>query len=430
MLGAKVGNNTIIKVIAINLAFLIFAVGAAEMIAMQMEGKDDEENIVITAQDDELGWTAKKNFKFKHKTSEFSVLYWSNELGIHDEPIGDTPDTSKLRILALGDSHTAATGVSTDKTWPNVLERMLFEDVEAGTVYNSGIGGYSVGQELMMARRLIPLVKPQIVILGFSIATDFFDVAPPGRAGFTYGAGIGRVYFDLDPNGKLIEKRDMIGKEVGQATASQTNNITTLSRIKSALGYFALYRLLKRSKMAMWVATNFSFGDESLWPGLDTALKKKPSVDDQFRIDLATQILIQLADEVRAAGAVPVLVQIPYVAQVYDSVWDVSFGSQPDKYIRDGGTQKLSQIAKKAKMHFVDTTQVFIEKGGATDYAYHHKLDAHPNDEGQQVIAETVAASLQSLNLLKPQTPEAPDAQSGPKEQPEAPRPSESGKSE
>ena len=65
------GNNTTIKVIAINLAFLIFAVGAAEMIAMQMEGKDDEENIVITAQDDELGWTAKKTLSLNIKPANF-----------------------------------------------------------------------------------------------------------------------------------------------------------------------------------------------------------------------------------------------------------------------------------------------------------------------------------------------------------------------
>ena len=82
----------------------------------------------------------------------------------------------------------------------------LFPDKESGVVWNAGVIGYSVGQYLERFRRLSGLLKPTLVIVGFSMATDLYDLIPPERGGFVYGGDAARVYFDLGNDGELIEK--------------------------------------------------------------------------------------------------------------------------------------------------------------------------------------------------------------------------------
>ena len=134
---------------------------------------------------------------------------------MNDRPIEETVGRSALRVLALGDSHTYAVGVSQQEAWPNALEQMLFHgNLDAGTVYNSGVAGYSLGQYLVRYRTLRAALKPQVVVIGFSMATDLYDLVPPRLGGFVYGSEAGRLYFDLDDQGRLLEKRDLVGQRL------------------------------------------------------------------------------------------------------------------------------------------------------------------------------------------------------------------------
>ncbi|WP_163362900.1 hypothetical protein, partial [Klebsiella aerogenes] len=69
------------------------------------------------------------------------------------------------------------------------------------------VHGYSLDQYLVRFRRLAPIVKPRVVIIGFSAATDFYDVGRTRAGDFVYGSDIGRIYFSLDDKGELVEHR-------------------------------------------------------------------------------------------------------------------------------------------------------------------------------------------------------------------------------
>lgn len=67
----------------------------------------------------------------------------------------------KRAILAVGDSFTAGSEVTDQDTWPAQLEKLI-----GRRVINAGIGGYGVDQSVLNAERLLPVVKPELVLIG------------------------------------------------------------------------------------------------------------------------------------------------------------------------------------------------------------------------------------------------------------------------
>ena len=347
----------------------------------------------------ELGWvpTAGKSFV---TNPEFSAVFNVNSFGMNDRPVGESINTSRVKIIAVGDSHTFAAGVSQHEAWPNVLEENLFDgNVGAGTVYNLAVSGYSLGQYLLRIRSLQDVLKPQIVIIGFSMATDLYDLIPPNRGGFVSYKDYGRVFHDLDKNGDLIEIRNLAGKNL---TLSKRSKIRSPSLIFRGLaGKFAIYRRFNRSKLAFWIALNYQPEGQSLWPGMDTALKIRLSEDDAYRWRLAEKILKKIAVEAHQRSMEVVLVNIPYLAQVYDEVWYSSFGTKPEKYERWIAGRRLEKICKRIGIHYVDTTKGFVDEARRRSTWLHFKKNGHPTAEGHRLIAEIVAFALKKNVLLK-----------------------------
>jgi hypothetical protein len=264
------------------------------------------------------------------------------------------------------------------------------------TVYNGGVVGYSLGQYLLWMRELATVLEPQIVLVGFSMATDLYDLIPPRLGGFVYGHPWGRVYFDLDEAGQLVEMRDLVGSDV--PPRSEGSSLTR--HLRSLTSSFALSRRLKRSKLAMSLAARLSGGGVSLWPGMETALKRVPGDQEVYRWKLATALIEAIAREAQADGRRVVLVNIPYLAQVYDEVWESSFGALPETFDRFIGGRRLEEICSKAGIGYVDTTSAFVEETRRTGTWLHFPDDNHPTVAGQRLIADVVARYLRETDGL------------------------------
>jgi lysophospholipase L1-like esterase len=369
-----------------------FVVVGAELVARSMEPKTEGDQ-AVNIPDPDLGWIPKPG-QYSITTSEFKATASVNSHNMNDREITDSDLSRKNRILVLGDSHTFAVGVSTLETWPKRLEMSLFPDKESGVVWNAGVIGYSVGQYLERFRRLSGLLKPTLVIVGFSMATDLYDLIPPERGGFVYGGDAARVYFDLGNDGELIEK---VYSPSHAATLSTETDLSL--RIRAYLEQFALYRLLKRSKLAMWLAVHYKPGGRSLWPGMDTVLRKELTEDDKYRWLLAERILGKLVEEARGTGAQVAIVNIPYLAQVYDDTWSASFGTAPDKYDRWVASRRLEALCERIGALCIDTTSAFVDAVRKRGRWLHFPQDAHPNSEGHELIATVVANCLIKAGL-------------------------------
>lgn len=227
-------------------------------------------------------------------------------------------------------------------------------------MYNCAVSGYNLGQYLLRIRKLEATLDPDIIIVGFSMATDLYDLIPPRLGGFVYGSEYGRIYFDLDNDGNLIEKNELKGKRLKQAAAEEDKS--ALGCIKRHLRkHSALYRHFKRSETVLYLAGKF-LKIEEMWPGSVAAVKKDLNTQDLYRWNLAEKILKQIVSEAALAGRTVIVVNIPYIPQVYDGVWNASFGQHPDLYDRFIGAKRLGEICKQIGAYYIDCTPRFIEE--------------------------------------------------------------------
>ncbi len=93
-------------------------------------------------------------------TGEFEMPVEISRHGMREHRHTAGPQPS---ILAIGDSMTFGEGVPADRTWSAVLEH------ESGIrVYNGGVPGYSTCQMAAHARALLPLLRPDFVVVTLS----------------------------------------------------------------------------------------------------------------------------------------------------------------------------------------------------------------------------------------------------------------------
>ena len=117
---------------------------------------------------------------FWHTSVDGSWQFTTNDKGFRNEKnFPYEPAPGKLRILALGDSHTAGYEVAQNETYSAVLEELLLAGRIDAEVINSGISGFGTAEQLVFLENEGLKYKPDIVIVGF-YANDFQDNVKSG----------------------------------------------------------------------------------------------------------------------------------------------------------------------------------------------------------------------------------------------------------
>ncbi|MHB8882711.1 MAG: SGNH/GDSL hydrolase family protein [Thermodesulfovibrionales bacterium] len=109
--------------------------------------------------------------KARYKTEEYDFSPEINSLGIRDNDYPIQSDR-QYRIMAIGDSFTYGWGVSLADAWAKVLEKRLQAkdlDVE---VLNFGQGGAFTSNYKTYAKKAIPILRPNLVIVGLLQGDD------------------------------------------------------------------------------------------------------------------------------------------------------------------------------------------------------------------------------------------------------------------
>ncbi|MCB1275576.1 hypothetical protein [Prosthecobacter sp.] len=331
---------------------------------------------------------------FKMGTSEFEVTGDVNEMFMNGPAVDTAADAGKTRVMVLGDSHTFATGVSSGQTWPSVLEQRLNQEGQgAFAVYNAATTGYNLHQHLLRLMDQGPVLKPHYVVLGLSYATDLYDLLPPDHGGWIYGEDRARDYFDLDKEGALYERHWEKPKASATAGGAQTGASSTAPQvIRRFLENFATFRYLRRSKFALAIGSRLRIGGQSLWPNMEIVVEKEVSEKNRYQWRLFEALLIGIQKECQKQGAKLIITGIPYLPQVYDNMWDSTFGGD-SRFSRTAAIEKVSKFCGEHDIAYVDTLDALQEHSKKLGRWLHYPVDAHPTPEGQQVIADAVFES-------------------------------------
>jgi lysophospholipase L1-like esterase len=95
----------------------------------------------------------------------------TNSHGMRDaEPLA-TPRDSLARIAVIGDSFTFGMGIEAPAVYPQVLEMLLNDGLEAPRydVLNFGVGGYGARDEALVLRHKALVWNPRLVIIGYAL---------------------------------------------------------------------------------------------------------------------------------------------------------------------------------------------------------------------------------------------------------------------
>ena len=92
-----------------------------------------------------------------------------NDLGLRGAAPARPKPPAAFRVLATGDSTTVGWGVHDADTYPAQLETRLrasFPDLRVDVV-NGGVSGYDLEQQARLIRRLVPILQPDVLLVGF-----------------------------------------------------------------------------------------------------------------------------------------------------------------------------------------------------------------------------------------------------------------------
>ena len=103
-----------------------------------------------------------------HRPNSYNSNSLINNMGLRNSQ--DVPESKPIgatRIYCSGGSTTFCYNLDTDNAWPSVLQTMLRAEPghERDEVYNGGEICFSLNHEFALARRLVPRLKPDIVLI-------------------------------------------------------------------------------------------------------------------------------------------------------------------------------------------------------------------------------------------------------------------------
>jgi GDSL-like lipase/acylhydrolase family protein len=151
-------------------------------------------DVPIIRRDERVGSLARPNLDVRKTFGghERVVRVATNAFGLRgaEVPTGKTPGLR--RVLALGDSFTFGDAVEAEEAWPAQLERLLNGGASPGRwhVVNAGIPGHGTGQQLLLSRLLEERVRPDVVVLGFTVVNDVLDNLCVEEASYTPKRGV------------------------------------------------------------------------------------------------------------------------------------------------------------------------------------------------------------------------------------------------
>lgn len=115
------------------------------------------------------------NTNFTHTTMDGSWRFTTNAQGFrnHQDFEYDKPP-GRVRVVALGDSHTQGYECHQDYTYSAVIERYLRSRGIDAEVLNTGVSGFSTAEALLLLERELVKYSPDFVVLGF-FGNDYED---------------------------------------------------------------------------------------------------------------------------------------------------------------------------------------------------------------------------------------------------------------
>jgi hypothetical protein len=135
----------------------------------------------------------------RYESAEYDMTATANNLGFRDRDFRVDRVSGVRRVLVIGDSFVFGWGLPVEQSWPKVLEQELAGFGAHTEVANLGQPGASPFQYAEVARRAVPLLHPDCVVVAISESNDLWQ-SQPTEVETVYRAFLRRPLKTLFPN--------------------------------------------------------------------------------------------------------------------------------------------------------------------------------------------------------------------------------------
>ena len=332
---------------------------------------------------------------------------------------------SSAIVVALGDSHTYGTSVSSEESWPRIVSTHLGKDV-----YNMGLEGYGPTQNLENLSIAIEL-KPKLIIFGLYFGNDFSDdfrFAQKNGLLWKYANQGALVQISELESQKTIEEeigflfrsgRTIEGNPANRSPSetSETGNFPWIIRkwlsdhsklygplrtLKNQIVSYSdfnasLARDFHRAKenLSDWQSPYVSVYDGPTWKTIFTSPYRLRTLDDAdprigAGIEISKRMLEQMRLRVSESGAEYLVLLLPTKEYVF---WPRV--ENPDEHMLLAELVRHenrihNEIKRFMQDHGIDFIDPVTELRESEGQPYFPDGDGHPNALGQKIIAEKV----------------------------------------
>jgi len=347
------------------------------------------------------------------KTIDFEYTANINSIGIRDRELprerGDA-----FRILAIGDSYTYGWGVAQEETWPHLLEAQLREEGHNVEILNLGKPGTGPPFYAELAERAIPLLRPDMVIVGMLQGNDLRDAGPETAMPTTedFWRGFRRIYPSIagmmrDMQRERVEESQTHEKMPPQVTTSEDNRRWTAN---AAAKFVENMKDEQRARFeALEEKVKTAFLEGSLNPYMiDLAIQdpesytKATDPEDPWTkvcIDRAAArfaAMKAVANKYNCGVAVVVIPEGPYVnTHALKNMARVGYVMPEWLLETDGVDQSILIACEKAGVSFFTVTEQFREH--REDAELYFELDGHPTVKGNRLFVEAIKPVIKGL---------------------------------
>jgi lysophospholipase L1-like esterase len=298
---------------------------------------------------------------------DYSIDLIINSKGLRDREYPYQKPPGTRRILCLGDSYACGYGVEAEETFAKQLERILNAGAHSGTRWetlNAGVGSTGTAHHLAYFVKEGHRYEPDLVILCFCQANDFWDNATCG------------LY--------TVQGDDLIKRDAPLTGSRRIQRLTQW--IPGYNSVFAKSHLLNLVKHRVARFHYRRLAEESERDATHSDPK-----EDEADLRLTCRILASLQEECSKRGSLLILTVIP-----------LPHSEEPLPE-----TERLVQFAEERNIPYVDLLPRFRSEATRGVRGF-HPHDLHWDRAGHRWVAEVLYDFLLHNSLLEPRRPVPP----------------------
>jgi lysophospholipase L1-like esterase len=341
--------------------------------------------------------------RVEYQTTEFHWTIETNDLGLRDRTF-EWSRRGGSRVLAIGDSFTLGWGVGVGDSWVKVLERNLRRAGQAVEVINAGKGGAGPAWYAEAAEAMVPVLRPDLVIVAVLQGDDLAQAIPrpspgppaPGPQGApapAWARTLEDVVGLISPN---LQRRWR-----GDGTPLARSSSIRVAWEGDVAGRIARMSATERAWLDRLDPTvQRLFRGGNLNPGLVTLALVEP---DHFRMTLhpeedktraRMEAMVAQLERIRVVAqrhrARVLVAVVPYGAFVSRRQWEairkIGFQVEPGFLTSTAPDDLVREAAERAGLAPVSLTPAFRDV--ANDRPLYFEWDGHFNEAGHDLYAD------------------------------------------